>query len=285
MALFVGLALGVGGALALEMLNVGFTTARQIEEQLEIPVLASVTKMDNSKLKKDKATFPVPFYQIHYPLSAFSESIRTLRSGILMSDVDRPPKVIHVTSTIPGEGKSTIAASVAISAASAGLKVALVDADLRHPSTSRLFKLEQKEGLVDLLTGAAAIGDVMTFKSENLAIIPAGAKSLNPPDLLGSERMKALVTHLKENFDYVVIDTPPVGPVIDSVIVAGLADKTIFVVRWASTSRDLVKASIQKLSVQKRVGGVVLNLVVENRAKKYGSDTYGAREYAKYYSE
>jgi Mrp family chromosome partitioning ATPase len=98
--------------------------------------------------------------------------------------------------------------------------------------------------------------------------------------------MKAFVAQLKDNFDYVVIDTPPVGPVIDSVIVAGLADKTIFVVRWASTHRDLVQASIQKVSAQKRVAGVVLNLMAEARARTYGADTYYAsREYAKYYSE
>src|SRR5262249_37090780 len=154
-----------------------------------------------------------------YPLSAFSESIRTLRSGILMSDVDRPPKVIHVTSTCPGEGKSTIAVSLALSAATSGKSVVLVDADLRHPSTSRFFKLEH-EGLVDLLTGAAALDGVMTFANEKLAIIPAGAKSLNPPDLLGSERMKGLIAQLREHFDYVVIDAPPVGPVIDAAIVA-----------------------------------------------------------------
>jgi capsular exopolysaccharide synthesis family protein len=285
MALFVGLALGVGGALAMEMLNVGFTSVRQIEELLETPVLASVAKMDKGKLEKDGATFPIPFYQIHYPLSAFSESIRTLRSGILMSDVDTPPKVVHITSSCPSEGKSTIAVSLAISAASAGQKVVLVDADLRHPSTSRFFKMEQKKGLVDLLTGTAKFDDVLTAKSEKLAVIPAGAKSLNPPDILGSDRMRGLIEHLRENFDYVVIDTPPVGPVIDSVIVAGLADKTIFVVRWASTSRDLVHTSVQKLSVQKRLGGIVLNLVVAQRARKYGSDNYGTREYAKYYSE
>jgi capsular exopolysaccharide synthesis family protein len=285
MALFVGLALGVGGALAMELLNVGFTGARQIEQLLEMPVLASVAKIDKSKLEKDGATFALPFYQIHYPLSAFSESMRTLRSSILMSDVDAPPKVIHLTSSCPSEGKSTIAVSLAISAASAGQKVVLVDADLRHPSTSRFFKLDQKRGLVDLLTGAVGLGDALTFKSEKLAVIPAGAKSVNPPDLLGSDRMKGLVEQLRQNFDYVVIDTPPVGPVVDSVILAGLADKTIFVVRWASTARELVQTSVQKLSAQKRVGGVVLNLVVADRARKYGVDTYGTREYSKYYSE
>jgi capsular exopolysaccharide synthesis family protein len=285
MALLVGIGLGVGGALAIEMMNTGFTTAREVEQLLEIPVLASVDKIDKGKLKKDGANIPAPFYQLHFPLSAFSESIRTLRSGILMSDVDRPPKIIHVTSSCPGEGKSTIAVSLAISAATAGQKVAILDADLRHPSTSKFFNLDQNKGLVDLLTGAASIGETMVRK-DSFVIIPAGAKSLNPPDVLGSERMKTLIGQLRDNFDYVVIDSPPVGPVVDSVILAGLADKTIFVIQWASTARDLIQTCIQKVSVQKRLGGIVMNLVILGRAKKYGPEIhYGRREYAKYYSE
>ena len=98
MALFVGLGLGVGGAFAMEMLKAGFTTPREVEEALGIPVLASVRQMEKSKLVKDGKTIPLPFYQVHHPLSPFSEAMRTLRSGIHMSDVDRPPKVIHVTS-------------------------------------------------------------------------------------------------------------------------------------------------------------------------------------------
>jgi capsular exopolysaccharide synthesis family protein len=284
-ALLAGLALGVGSAIAMEMMNFGFTTARQIEQLLEIPVLSSIDKLEASKLRKDGGTIPIPFYQQHHPLSPFSESIRTLRSSILMSDVDRPPKVIQITSSSPGEGKSTIAMSLAISAAVSEQRVVLVDADLRHPATSAFFKLEQKKGLVDLLTGVTSLSEAM-FGVDNFVIIPAGSKSLNPPDVLGSERMRALVGQLRDNFDYVVIDTPPVAPVIDSVIIAGLADKTIFVVRWASTARDLIQSCIQRVSVQKRVGGVVMNLVVQGRAKKYGSEIHNARrEYAKYYSE
>src|SRR5262249_14811406 len=152
MALFLGLGLGVGGAMVMEILNTGFTTPRQVEDLLGAPVLASVRRMDKSMLVKDGAPIPLPFYQVHHPLSPFSEAIRSLRSGIHMSDVDRPPKIIHITSSSPGEGKTTIAISLAISAASAGLKVVLVDADLRHPSTSRFFGLERQKGLVDLLT-------------------------------------------------------------------------------------------------------------------------------------
>ena len=212
--------------------------------------------------------------------------MRTLRSGIHMSDVDQPPKVIHVTSARPSEGKTTIAMSLAISAAFSGLKVVLVDADLRHPSASRFFKLEQEKGLVDLLVGAATVDNVLRFhKDLKLTVIPAGSKSLNPPDVLGSERMKALISHLRETFDYVVLDTPPVGPVVDPVIVANLADKTIFVVQWASTPRELVETSIQQVSTHKRVAGVVFNSVNQDRAKKYGGEYYYGKSYEKYYSE
>src|SRR5215475_2497245 len=187
-ALVAGLGLGIGGALAMEMLKAGFTTPREVEEALGIPVLGSVRKMNKSQLAKDGKSIPLPLYQVHYPLSPFSEAMRTLRSGIHMSDVDQPPKVIHVTSARPSEGKTTIALSLAISAAVAGQKVVLLDADLRHPAASRFFKLEQEKGLVDLLVGAATVDDVLiSYKDLKLTVIPSGRKSLNPPDVLGSE--------------------------------------------------------------------------------------------------
>jgi len=286
MALFAGLGLGVAGALAIEMLKPGFTSSREVEDALGIPVLGSVSKMNKSQLVKDGKSILLPLYQLHYPLSPFSESMRTLRSGIHMSDVDRPPKVIHVTSSRPGEGKTTIAVSLAISAAfSSGLKVALLDADLRHPTASHFFKLDQEKGLVDLLVGAATVDDVLRFhKDLKLTVIPAGSKTLNPPDVLGSERMKALITHLRATFDYVVLDTPPVGPVVDPVIVSNLCDKTIFVVQWASTPRELVETSVQQISSHKRIAGLVFNSVNQNRAKKYGGEYYHGKYYEKYYS-
>ena len=101
-------------------------------------------------------------------------------------------------------------------------------------------------------------------------VMPAGSKSLNPPDVLGSERMKMLISPLREQFDYVVMDTPPVGPVIDPVIVANLADKTIFVVKWASTPRELVESFVQQVSTHKRVAGVVLNSVNQVARRNIG---------------
>src|SRR5262249_9120278 len=160
-ALIAGLGLGVGGALAMEMLRPGFTTPREGEEALGIPVLASVGKLNKKQLFKDGKSIPTEFYQIYHPLSRFNETIRTLRSGIHMSDVDQPPKVVHVMSARPGEGKTFIAVNLAISAASAGLKTVLVDADLRHPAASRSFKLEREKGLVDVLVGATAGDNVL----------------------------------------------------------------------------------------------------------------------------
>jgi capsular exopolysaccharide synthesis family protein len=284
-ALLVGLGLGIGGAFAMEMLRTGFTSPREVERALGIPVLASVRRLKKSELVKDGKTIPVPFYQIHQPLSPFSESIRTLRSGIHMSDVDQPPRVIQVTSALPGEGKTTVAVSLAISAAYAGLKVVLVDADLRHPAASRFFKLEKENGLVDLLTGAGSTDNVLkSYKDLKLTILPAGSKSLNPPDVLGSERMKALISHLKETFDYVVVDSPPVSPVVDAAIVANLADKTILVVEWASTPREIVETSLKQVSAHKRVAGVVFNFVSQDRARKYGGEYYYGKRYENYYS-
>ena len=284
LALFAGLGLGIGGAFAMEKLKSGFTTPREVEEALGIPVLASVRQMRKSELVKDGKNIPVPFYQLHHPISPFSESIRTLRSSIHMSDVDQPPKVVQVTSARPGEGKTTIAVSLAISAAFAGRKVALVDADLRHPAASRFFRVEQEKGLVDLLMGAATAESILRYhKDLELTVLSAGSKSLNPPDLLASDRMKTLIAQLKEDFDYVVVDTPPVGPVVDPVIVANLADKTIFVVQWASTPRELVETSLQQVSAHKRVAGVVFNFVNQDHAKKYGGHYYHAKSYEKYY--
>ena len=285
MALVAGLGLGVGGALLIEMLHNGFTTPRQAEDMLGVPVLASLQRMEDSKLKKMGGILPIPLYQVEHRLSPFSEAMRTLRSGIHMLDVDQPPKVIHITSSRPGEGKTTIAVSLAISAALSGLRVVLIDADLRHPSASRFFKLEQQKGLVDLLTNTAG-NDEGIFHKDGLLIIPAGSKTLNPSDVVSSERMKHLISQLREKFDYVVMDSPPVGPVVDSTIIGNLADKTIFVVQWASTPRDLVEACVKKMSVHRRVGGIVLNLVRQSRARKYGAEyEYSGRYYAKYYSE
>ena len=285
-----GLMAGVGGAYLIETLNAGFTTPRQVEEFLELPLLASISKMEARDLVGEGAPQSIPQYPYVKPLSRFSEAIRSLRSAIQMSDVDDPPKVVQVTSTIPGEGKSTIAMTIAASAAQSGQKVLIIDCDLRHPSTSRYFKADKAPGLVDYLAGGLELQNVVAFNEDlRLWVLPAGGKTQNPPDLLGSEKLKGLIEAFRAKFDLIVIDTPPMGPVVDPLIVSQLVDKVIYVVRWAATAREMVAHSIERLSGHKKVAGVVFNYVVDAQAQKYGkyaySYYYGGRYYKKYYHE
>ncbi len=286
--LVIGLLLGVGGAVAKEMLNAGFTTPKQVEEILGLPLLSSVSHMGSRDLTVGSKIIPIPSYPTMKPLSRYSESIRALRSGIQMTDVDHPPKVVQVTSTAPGEGKTTIALSLAALAAYSGNKVLFIDADLRHPSASRFLGLQKEPGLVDLLLGQVKHAEVIRFhQSEGYWTLSAGNKTQNPPDLLGSDRMKSIVASCKQTFDLVVIDTPPAGPVVDPVVVSQLCDAIVLVVRWASTARETVKYCAQQFAGHKKIAGVVFNQVNDRQAQKYGKHAYfyGARYYKSYYSE
>ena len=150
-----GLMLGVGGAVAKEMLDAGFTSAKQVEDLLELPVLSSVSRMQERDLTLDGKIIPLPLYPAIKPSSRYGEAVRSLRTGIQMADVDNPPKIIQITSAVPNEGKTTIAISFAASAAAAGLRVLFIDADLRRASASHVLGVEKDEGLVDLLMGQA----------------------------------------------------------------------------------------------------------------------------------
>ena len=285
-----GLLAGVGGAFAKERLNSGFTTPKQIEDALGVPLLTSVTRLTPRALLHEGARLPIYELPIKKPLSRYAESIRSLRSGIHMTDVDHPPKIIQVTSAVPGEGKTTIGLSIAASAAHAGLKVLFIDADLRHPSATRIFGAQKEPGLVDLLVGDADLGGVVRLYAEGgYWTIGAGTKTQNPSDLLSSEKMKSVVAGFRETYDLVVIDTPPAGPVIDPIIVAHLADKAIMVVRWGATARELVKQTVDQLSGHRKIAGIAFNLVNEQQAQKYGkyaySYYYGSRHYKSYYTQ
>lgn len=290
-SLVLGLLLGVVGALAKEKLNTGFTTPKQIEEMLGLPLLTSISRITSRDLAGERGS-KISIYEMPTvkPLSRFGEAIRALRSGVHMTDVDNPPKVVQVTSTVPGEGKTTVALSLASSAASAKLKVLFIDADLRHPSATHAFGLNGEAGLVDLLLGDVAIENAVQFYEQGGHwALGAGNKTQNPTDLLGSERMRSLVGGFKDAYDLVILDTPPAGPLVDPVVVSHLADKIVLVVRWGSTARELVKECVIQLSGHRKIAGVAFNYVDEREAQKYGkyaySYYYGRRYYKRYYTQ
>ena len=288
--LLVGLLAGVGGAFAKEKLNSGFTTPKQIEDMLGLPFLASVSRASGRDLRADRSVLPVHQLAVAKPLSRHSEAMRSLRSGVHMTDVDDPPKVIQVTSAVPREGKTTIALSLAGSAAGSRLKVLFIDADLRHPSATRAFGSQDEPGLVDLLVGDADLDTVVRFfEPGGFWTIGTGSKTQNPTDLLSSERLKRLIAGFKTEYDLVVIDTPPAGPVIDPVIVSHLCDKVVLVVRWGATAREVIKQCVGQLSGHRKIAGVVFNLVNDRQAQKYGrhaySYYYGSRHYKSYYGQ
>ena len=284
LALVVGTLLGIGGSVALDMLNAGFSSGRQVEEKLGLPVLASIPLLREPDRTINGVVVDPATYTAHKPLSRYAESVRALRMGVQMADVDHPAKVIMVTSTVPKEGKSTLCISLAFSAIKAGKRVVIIDGDLRHPSVSKHFGLERQHGLVDLLLGVVT-PDQAIVSRDDLTIIPAGSKSQNPPDLLGSARMQNLIEKLREVYDYILVDTPPVGPVIDARVTMQLADKVIYVVRWQSTTRELVGQTIKELDADRKLAGIVLSAVDETKTPRYGPYSYYSGAHYKSYYE
>ena len=279
----VGCFIGIVGGVAFEMLSPGFSTQREVEQKVGVPVLASIPLLSSKERTVDGKVLDPSDYCHRVPLSHYAEAVRALRTGVQITDVDDPPKVVLIISAVPKEGKSTLAISLAFSALKAGLQTIVIDGDLRHSSLSRHFGLEKSPGLVDFLAGTIGLEQTILSR-EGIMILPVGSKSQNPPDLLGSARVKALVEKLREDYDYVIIDTPPIGPVIDAKVAMALADKIIFVVRWQSTPREIVAQAIKRLGAGRKLAGIVLGMVDEAKVLRYDPDSlYSSRRYKSYY--
>ena len=287
-ALAFSLMLGVGVALLLDRLDNGVQTSSQVEELLRLPHLVSVPAIPVEMGGNRKPVQPHD-YLLQKPLSAFSESLRSLRSALALSDIDNPPRVILFTSALPNEGKTTTAISFARAAAHAGLRVLLIDCDLRHPSIHKALGMTQpKEGLVEYLAGRVAFANVVQKDAASgLDVIPVASGAANPPDLLGSAQMRRILREARESYELVVLDTAPVMPVADSRVLSQIADKTVFAVRWNETPRDAATSAVKELRAFKAdIAGVILTVVDTSKQAKYGygDGGYYYRRYSRYYS-
>jgi capsular exopolysaccharide synthesis family protein len=194
-----------------------------------------------------------------------------LRTNLRFADVDNPPRTIVVTSSMPGEGKSTSACNLALTLALTGSKVVLVEADLRKPRVCEYLGLDSGAGLTNVLAGQNTLDDVLvSWRRGTLTVLPSGPVPPNPSELLGSQHMGNLVKALSAGFDYVVIDTPPLLPVTDAAVLATLTDGALLIARHGKTSRDDVERAARSLeAVNARLLGTVLN-AVPLRASGYG---------------
>lgn len=277
----------IGVALLLERLDNSIRTSQEVEEVLGLAHLVSLPLVPDEKGANGKPMLPQD-YLLAKPLSAYSESLRSLRSALALSNVDSPPRLLLFTSALPNEGKTTTSVSFARAAAESGLRVVLVDCDLRHPSVHKAFGgTNPKVGLVELLAGKARIEDVLIADALSpLVYIPVAAGSANPPDVLSSGQMRRLLDELRNTYDLVILDSAPVLPVSDARALSRLVDKTVFVVRWSETPKDAAAGGVRELrNYGADIAGVVLSAVDTTKQAKYGygDGGYYYRRYSRYY--
>lgn len=203
------------------------------------------------------------------PKSIDAEAYRSLRSNIEYSSFDDEYRVIVVTSSVPGEGKSTTAGNLAIALAQSGNKVLLVDCDMRKPSIHKKFKISNAAGTAELLLRKKSFEEVANDYNENLTIITAGKIPPNPSEMLASRAMTAFIKEMKKEFKYIILDTPPLQAVTDAQVLSTKADGVLLIVRAGSTKREMVFNSVDLIKkVQGKVIGTVLN-GVENKKNNY----------------
>lgn len=213
------------------------------------------------------------------PKSPVAESYRTLRTNIQFSTFDKEIQTIVVTSAAPGEGKSTTIGNLAIVMAQSGKKVLLIDCDLRKPSIHKKFRITNQAGLTNILLYDVDPFDIFHKHSDNLYILTTGQLPPNPAEVIASKKLKGFIEKIKDEFDYILIDSPPLIAVTDAQILSRLCDGTILVVSSGEAERETVKRAKDLLNkVNANIIGVVLNKLELKTRKGYGYYYYYGEE-------
>lgn len=274
-SLFVGLGLGAVIVFLLERLDGGFRTGEQIERLTGRPMVGMIPTMVRPLLEKRSPARLVA----GKPTSAYAEALRSAYTAITLGMLDRPPKVVMVTSSLPGEGKSTFVCSMAalLARSSPEKKIVVVDCDLRRSSVLRTLEAPETGGTLDeCLAGTKSIDEVVGRDENSGAFyVPARGGTPNSTEILGSKAMETFIAALTAKFDLVLLDTPPVMAVSDALVAAKLADYVAFLVRWEQTPRDLAVNCLKQLRELRKSVGVVLTQVNVRRHSKYGYGDYG----------
>jgi capsular exopolysaccharide synthesis family protein len=261
----------------------GFRSADEIQSALGLRALALVPDLSRRETNGASAED----YIVQKPNSSYAEALQRIRTSLFLADGERPPKTVLVTSSLPLEGKSAIAVSLARQSARSGLKVILVDADLRRPRLHEVLGLANQNGLSEVLTGRVSPEAAIKHDERSgLDFLPAGVGVVSPPDLLRTSTMRILLEEMGAYYDLVILDSPPVGAVSDGLTLAGIVDKSIYVVRWEQTARNVVLAGMRQMfEAGADIAGVVLSRVDVKKHARYGyaDSGYYRGSYAKYY--
>lgn len=274
-SIFVGVFLGIVYSLAREFMDEVFRTPDDLERELGIPSLG-VTPL----IKQGKNDVAAEKQYMSDQRSTFSEAINTIRTGLLFSDIDNPPKTILITSTNGSEGKTTLAINLAV-ALSQLSKTLLIELDLRKPAIARDLGIEAKPGLSDLISNKnTEISFQKINDIENLDIITCGSIPPNPMELISSKTFNELIERLKEQYEHIVIDSPPTLPVSDSCVLAKNSDATIIAVKAEETKISMAKETLSRLQkVNAKITGVVLTQASAKKMSYYGEHYFQDKYY------
>ncbi len=284
LGLLLAMGAGVGAITLAEMLDSGITTAEDVERRLEssylgaVPLLSTVAEGSNLE--------PIDFV-VAKPLSSFAEAFRNLRASISYARLGEPVKVVAVTSSLPGEGKTTTSICLARTAAVQGAKVIIVDCDLRRRTVNRLLKTEPTVGLLEVLSGEATLDQAVSVDDATGAhVLPVAKAGFTPKEVFGTVAMDRLLAELRGKYDLVVLDTAPVLPVADTRVLAPKADAVVFLTRWRKTPQHAVESAFRLFQgTGAHVAGVALTQMDMKQQTRYGygDPGYYYAEYKKYY--
>lgn len=277
LGLIVGLALGIGLAFFLEYLDNTIKTPDDLKERLKIPYLGPVPLMalaggENPGPQEDLVT-------VAQPKSTASEAYRGIRTSLFFSAADNAPRTVLITSAAPSEGKTMTAANVAVTMAQAGNRVLIIDCDMRRPRVHRMFNVQRDRGVSNVLVGNCPLAEaIIPSAVPGLDVLPAGPVPPNPSEMLGSQSMVKLFQTLRERYDRIIVDSPPITAVTDAVILSRLADGVLLVVRAGETHREIIRNGVELLkAANAHILGAILNGV------DMGRDSYYYYQYYYYY--
>lgn len=303
LALFMIMGAAAGGGIAMfrEFRDRFFRTGEQVRDVLGLEFLGNTPLIPNKPATEAPEsghpglTLPtsVARYAVDHPLSSFAETLRSTRLAIdLGISAKSGARIVGVVSALPSEGKSTISINLAQLLAGQGARVLLLDADIRNPGATRAMARHASEGLLEVLLEGRSVQDVLLRDEKTrLAFLPTVVKQRVPhsSELLTSAQMHKLLAEASNAFDYIIVDLPPLGPVVDARAMAGRIDGFIFVTEWGKTARRAVRNTVEnEVHIRKKCLGVILNKVDTEKLKlyrAYGSSEYYHSRYTRYYHD